>query len=227
MKKVILFIALAAVFSISGFSQDYPDVGSWNTFNIEKTINSKFTLLFTEELRIKENFTRLNLFYTNLGVEYKLAKNFKAALVYRWIDKYQDDDSYSFRNRLMLDLTVKHKFGNVMISYRNRTQVEARDIYTSADGKMPEWYSRNKVGAKYDLGKRYTPFASAEFRYQLHDPRNIESDKTWHRDRFVLGAEYEINKRNTFSAYYLIQREFNVLSPQNLYIFGLEYTLTL
>ena len=208
-------------------AQDYPDAGSWNTFNVEKTINSKFTFLFTEELRLKENFTRLNLFYTNLGMEYKVTKNFKAALVYRWIDKYQDDDSYSFRNRLMLDLTLKKKFGKVTFSYRNRTQVEARDIYTSAAGKIPEWYSRNKIGAKYDMGKRYTPFASAEFRYQFHDPRNVESDGYWHRDRYVLGAEYEINKKNTFSAYYLIQREYNVLSPQNLYIVGLEYTLSL
>lgn len=208
-------------------AQDYPDAGSWNTFNLEYSLNSKFTGLFTQECRIKENFSRLNLFYTNLGVEYKVAKNFKAALVYRWIDKYQDDNSYSFRHRIMLDLTAKHKFGKLTFSYRNRTQVESRDLYSSAAGAVPEWYSRNKFGIKYDMGKRYTPFASAELRYQFHDPRAVESDGTWHRGRYVLGAEYKINNKNTFSAYYLIQNEWNVSTPQTIYIIGLEYTLSL
>ena len=222
-----LFFAFCFLPSAFCHTQDYPDAGSWNTINIEKEINTKCTVLFTEECRFKENFSRLNLFYTNLGIEYKVAKNFKAALVYRWIDKYQDDNTFSFRHRLMLDLTVKHKFSNFTVSYRNRTQVEERDVYSSDNGSNPEWYSRNKFGVKYDMGKRYTPFASAEFRYQFHDPRNFESDKTWHRDRYVFGAEYKINNKNTFAPYYLIQREYNVLSPQNLYIVGLEYTLSL
>ena len=209
------------------FSQDYSDAGSWNTLNIDKSINKHFTALFTEECRFRENFSRLNLFYTNLGIEYAAAKDFKAALIYRWIDKWQDNQTFSFRHRLMLDLTFKHKFGNLSVSYRNRMQVEERDIYTSANGRLPEWYSRNKFGAKYDLGGRYTPFASLELRYQFHDPRNIESDKTWHRDRYVLGAEYKINNKNSFSAYYLIQREYNVISPQILYIVGLEYSILL
>lgn len=224
---IFIFIVLVSLMKGTCFSQDYPDAGSWNTFNIDKGINSKFTFLFTEELRLRENFSKLNLFYTNLGIEYKVAKNFKAALVYRWIDKYQDDNTFSYRHRIMLDLTFKHKFGNLTASYRNRTQVEARDLYTSANGWLPEWYSRNKFGAKYDLGKRYSPFASVELRYQFHDPRNVESDGTWHRDRYALGVEYKINGKNSFAAYYLIQREYNVVSPQNLYIVGLEYNLSL
>src|SRR3954469_26067637 len=177
-------------------AQDYPDAGLWTTFNIDKELAPKVTLLFTEECRLKENFSRLNLFYTNLGLEYKVAKNFKAALVYRWIDKFQDDNTFSFRHRLMLDLTVKHKFGKITASYRNRTQAEVRDIYSSRAGTVPEWYSRNKFGLKYDIGKRYTPYASVELRYQLHDPRNIESDNTWHSSRYALGMDYKINNKN-------------------------------
>ena len=224
--RIICIISIHSYIGI-GHAQDYPDAGSWNTFNVTKGLSSKLTFLFTEELRIRENFTRLNLFYTNLGLEYKVAKNFKAALVYRWIDKWQDDDVFSYRHRLMLDLTAKHKFGKLTASYRNRTQVEERDIYTSASGRLPEWYSRNKFGAKYDMGTRYTPFASVEFRYQFHDPRNVESDGTWHRDRYALGAEYTINTKSSFAVYYLIQREYNVLSPQDLFIVGLEYNLSL
>lgn len=226
LRFILLLLAGGLPFTFC-FAQDYPDAGSWNTFNLEKNITQKVAFLFTEELRFKENFSRLNLFYTNLGIEYKVFKNFKAALVYRWIDKFQDDNTFSYRHRLMLDLTFKRKFGNLSASYRNRTQVEERDIYSSENGKTPEWYSRNKVGIKYDPGKRYIPFASVEFRYQLYDPRNVESDNTWHRTRYVVGIEYKIDNKNTFSGYYLIQQEYNVVSPQDQYIVGLEYTLSL
>ncbi|TAL58782.1 MAG: DUF2490 domain-containing protein [Bacteroidetes bacterium] len=221
---VFVYCLLSTVYS---HSQDYPDAGSWNTFNLEYSLHAKFTGLFTQECRIRENFSRLNLFYTNLGIEYKVAKNLKAALIYRWIDKYEDDNSFSFRHRIMLDLMLKHKFGKFVTAYRNRTQVEERDIYSSDDGRVPEWYSRNKFGVKCDMEKRYTPFASVEFRYQFHDPRNIDSDKTWHRTRSVAGVEYKINNKNIFAAYYLVQIEYNVAAPQDQYIVGLEYTLSL
>jgi hypothetical protein len=208
-------------------AQNYPDAGSWNTFNIEYGINSRFTALFTEEYRVKENFSRLNLFYTNLGIEYKATKYFKAALVYRFIDKYQDDNTFSYRHRLMLDLTLKKKFGKFGLSYRQRLQAEKRDIYSSDDGTTNEWYSRNKFAVKYDLDKPYTPYVSVELRYQLHNPRKIESDQTWHRVRYVVGVDYKLNDRSAFGVYYLIQREWNVIDPQHQYIVGLEYTLSL
>ncbi len=205
----------------------YPDAGSWNTCNIEYKFNKKITGLFTEELRFKENFTRLNLFYTNLGIEYKFSDFFKAALVYRFIEKYQDDNSFSFRHRLMFDLTVKKKFGKIGISYRQRIQAEERDIYSSDTGNLPEWYSRNKFTFKYDTDKRYTPYAAVELRYQFRNPREWQSDKTWHRSRYSLGVDYKLNKKSTVGLYYLIQREYNVVLPQNLYIVGLEYSLSL
>lgn len=208
-------------------AQEYPDAGLWTTFNVEKALNTRFTGLFTQECRLKENFSRLNLFYTNLGIEYKFSRSFKAAFIYRHIDKYLDDNTFSYRHRLMLDITWKTKFGKFGFSYRKRMQAEERNIFSSENGKLPEWYSRNKISLKYDSGKSWTPYVSAEFRYQFHDPRKLESDGTWHRGRYVFGIDYKKNDKSTFGFYYLVQHEFNVLSPQDQYIIGLEYTLSL
>ncbi|HET7818722.1 MAG TPA: DUF2490 domain-containing protein [Bacteroidia bacterium] len=221
---VVLFFFINAGYA---YTQDYSDAGMWNTFNLEYSIDSKLTALFTQELRLRENLSRLNLLYTNAGIEYKFSKSVKASLVYRNIDKYQDDKSFSFRHRMMCDITYKNKIWKLIIAYRHRLQVEQRDIYSSEKGWLPEWYSRNKVTVKYDLEKRYTPYAAIEIRYQIHDPRNIESDKTLHRSRYVIGGEYKINNHSDFGVYYLIQDEYNVVTPQTLYIFGLEYNLSL
>lgn len=205
----------------------YPDAGSWNTFNVDYKLNKKLSGVFTEELRFKENFSRLNLFYTNLGLEYKLSDVLKVAVVYRFIEKYQDDNSFSFRHRIMFDLTLKKKFSKIGFSYRQRIQAEKRNIYSSDIGYLPEWYSRNKFTLKYAPDKLYTPYAAIELRYQFRNPREWQSDNTLHRIRYSLGIDYKINKKSTFGIYYLIQREFNVVNPQNLYIVGLEYSISL
>jgi hypothetical protein len=50
-----------------------------------------------------------------------------------------------------------------------------------------------------------------------------ESDGYWHRNRYALGLQYQIDKNRNMGFYYLIQREFNVSDPQQLYVTGLEY----
>jgi hypothetical protein len=225
---ILLFVlSLIALNARSQSSPYYPDAGSWNTFSVNYALNTKVTLLFTEELRLRENYSRLNLFYTNLGVEYKFNKFIKSALVYRWIDKYLDDDRFSFRHRFMWDATIKYPYRKFAVSYRHRLQVEGRNFQSSEAGFMPEWYSRNKIEISYNIKKKFSPYFATEFRYQIHDPRSIESDHLWHRDRYQLGLDYTYNKKNKFGIYYLIQREYNVSSPENLYITGLEYSLSL
>lgn len=205
----------------------YPDAGSWNTFNVNYGITKKITFLYTQECRFRENYSRLNLFYTNLGIEYKANKYFKTSLVYRWIDKYMDEDRFSFRHRLMWDATVKYPYKKLSLSYRHRLQVEGRNFQSSDAGKIPEWYSRNKFELGYDITKKLSPYVSGEFRYQLHDPRSIESEHTWHRTRWAFGVDYQYSPKSKFGIYYLIQREYNVSTPENLYITGLEYALSL
>jgi hypothetical protein len=48
-------------------------------------------LNFDQELRIRANFTRISLLYTNLGATYKINKWIRVAGAYRFIAKYKDD----------------------------------------------------------------------------------------------------------------------------------------
>ena len=73
-KIKILFLLLLLNTAI--YAQ-WDDAGMWNTFSIEKGITKKFSIALDEELRLRENFTQLNLLYTNLGVNYKLFKFLK------------------------------------------------------------------------------------------------------------------------------------------------------
>jgi hypothetical protein len=227
MKKWILFFIIMIGVPCDYFSQAVNDAGLWTSINVEKKINKRLELIFTEGYRRKENLTQTNLFYTDIGFSLKPARFLKFSLSYRSIQKYMEDETYSFRHRLMLDILLKKKFGKITASLRERMQTEVRNVYTSEKGKLPEWYFRNKAELKYDMDKPITPYVSAELLYQLNDPRDIESNDTWRRARYSVGLEYKLNDRHSFSGQYIVQRAFNVSAPQHVYIFGLTYTLSL
>lgn len=226
MKKIALLFLLISGFSLQSFAQVTNDAGLWCTFNVDKNLNKKFGVFLTEEYRMRENYTAINLFYTDLGVFYKPTDFLKISLAYRSIEKFQDDNTISFRHRGMLDISLKKKFGKFAVSYRLRTQAEVRNVYSSEIGNLPEWYSRNKFQIKYDLGKPVTPYIAAEFRYQIRNPRAVDGDNLWSRSRYFVGLDYKKSDRNSFGLYYMIQQEYNISAPQNLYILGLEYSLT-
>lgn len=227
MKKIAILFLFSIGITSNSFAQATEDAGLWCTFNLEKNINQKFTLFLTEEYRVRENFSQTNLFYTDLGLSYKPADFIKISLSYRCVEKFIEDNAISFRHRGMLDIALKRKFGNFAISYRQRIQAEVRNVYSSEIGNLPEWYSRNKFQIKYDFDKPVTPYVATELRYQINNPRMIESNGVWSRARYFVGMDYKKSDRNTFGAFYMIQREWNVSAPQNLFILGLEYTLTL
>jgi len=222
-KNLILFLLLYC--SLWSCAQNQFDWGSWNTFSFSKPLNSKLSLGIDEELRLRENFSQLNLFYTNLGLTYKVAKDVKLSLTYRFIQKYLEQE-FSYRNRLMLDMGVKHKINLLTLSYRSRLQAEVKNYFTSENGHLKEWFWRHKFEAKYSI-KKFNPYIGTELRYQLNDPRSPENNAGWHRMRTFAGVDYEINKTNSVGIYYLNQFEFGVVNPNKIHVIGLEYSIDL
>jgi hypothetical protein len=201
----------------------------WATFTLQHPVSKKITLVLDQEFRLRENYQRINLFYTNFGIDYKFNKFLKISPTYRTIQKKRLDGSYSFRHRLMLDVTLKRKINRFALSERIRYQIEVQDFYTSRKGKLAEQFLRFKTDLKYSISERITPYISCELRYQIRSPRGDGPvyDNGFHRIRNVVGCEYQINKKNSVNLYYLFQTEFNISTPESIYILGIAYSLTI
>lgn len=222
-----LLLLICILIKENVYAQNLKDAGIWTTISVEKDITNKISIGIDEEMRLRDNFSRLNLFYTNFNFNYKPIKNFKIGIAYRSIEKWQYKwQQFSFRHRLMLDLTYKYKSVNWEVAYRSRVQSELQDIYSDDKGKIPEWFWRHKFDFKYKI-KNLDPYAGLELRYQIADPRMPESNGIWHRLRYYAGVDYDINDFNTVGVYYLIQHEFNVIKPEYIYIVGLQYKIQL
>ncbi len=229
-KKIILVLFCQISFAQLFFAQQSQDAGMWNTVTIQHTFTKKTSLVIDQEFRLRENYQRINLFYTNIGVDYKLNKNFKISPSYRFIQKKLLDNGYSFRHRLMLDITIKKKFfKKLTLSERARYQIEVADYHTSEKGKLAEQFLRFKTDIKYDITEKISPYVSCEFRLQLRDPKGQGPlyDGAFHRIRNVLGVEYKQSDKHSFNLYYLYQTEFNINTPESIYILGLGYTLSI
>ena len=226
-RNIFLTVFFPFLMNGSAFSQNDPDFGTWFTFGIEKSFNKKYILGVNQEMRLRENASRLNLFYTNPYFSYKIKKRFKVSLGYRFINKYMyQDKSFSLRHRLMFDASYKQKFGDFSISYRSRIQGEVRDYNCSPMGHFPEYFWRNKFDLSYDIGN-FSPYIGTELRYQIHDPKNPESDYGFRRARTYFGTDYELTKKQTLGIFFLYQQEFDIDDPNLGYIFGLEYEISL
>jgi hypothetical protein len=218
------------LFSISFcYAQTENDAGLWTTFTVQKKITKKLALVIDQEFRLRENFQRINLFYTNLGVDYKVNKYFKLSPSYRAIQKIRLDNTVSHRHRLSMDATIKKKFNKITLAERVRYQIEVQDYLTSRKGHLPEQFLRFKTDLKYDLGSKFTPFISCELRYQIRSWRGNDMyyNNRFHRIRNIIGVDYEMNNSHNFTLYYLIQNEYNIPDIENIYIIGLAYTLSI
>jgi hypothetical protein len=225
MKRIIIiylfFLFFNCVFFLKVFSQEN-DAGLWGSLNMEKKINPVLSMTLSEEIRMNENITEPGTVFTDAGINYKIGKLLRISLNYRFILKRSLDDSYSKRHRLYLDIAIRKKIKPIVISLRTRFQSQLTDFYTSADGKVPEYYSRNKLTLKLDLDKKYRPYLCSEMFTPLSKNARIILDNA----RYCAGIEYEFNRMHAVDVFYLIQKEYNVNDPRIDFITGIGYYLT-
>jgi len=198
------------------------DAWLWGTLSLDKKIYKRFTVVFDEELRMFDNWSRVNLLFSNLSLEYKLSKKFRFAVAYRFINKDQDE-YYSQRHRLYVDASYRTKWNDFLFVYRLRLQGQVRNLYSSQKGGYVESYMRHKFDLQYNR-KKFTPYLAAEFRFQFTSPFYPEGNDQWDRGRYYAGCDYDFDKDNSINLYFMIQHDYNIPFYQEDYVTGIQYT---
>lgn len=225
MKSVCCILLFFYFFSFKLFSQNINDAGLWSTFTLKKEITKKNTLIFDQEFRLRENYTRLNLFYSNIGFNSKFNKHFSIEPSYRYIQKIMKDNEFSFRHRFSLDLNYKYKIKRFSYSLRARYQREAKNVMSSKFGWLSEKYFRIRAQAEYQLNAKLSAYYNLEFRYQIFVPGNdMIFNNRWHRVRNVVGFDYKTSESFTLGLYFLHQTEYDINPIESSYISGIQIT---
>jgi hypothetical protein len=212
-------------FSFSGMitrSQEN-DAGLWLSLSLEKKITPALSATFSEEVRLYENITEVGIVFSDIGFAYKFGNRFRISANYRFINKKRLDDSYDNRQRYYFDFIYREKITPLVLLFRARFQSQYTDIFSSPDGKIPDYYSRAKLTLKLDIDKRIKPYVYAESFFKLKNPEGILFDGI----RYCAGIEYSFNRLHMLDLFYMIQKEYNVNNPETDFIVGVGYYFTL
>ncbi len=149
MRKFSLFILLIIALTGVGAQNINTHYSSWNTIDIKKEINNKWSI------NTEFNFRRTNFlkdweqFIIRPFVHYKLKKNLDLAIGYSYIQNYRYSDFGTpmdfVENNIFQQLTINHKFSNFSFTHRLRFEERFQQKIIGVDNN----YSINGITYKH------------------------------------------------------------------------------
>lgn len=202
--------------------------GVWTSVEANKKLK-KFEFNGELELRMRDNLQNVGRISAKTGIEYAIFKPIKIGVAYRYMYFY--DAKYSDlqpRNQIITYLQGKQKVGRFSFTLRERFQYTTKDESDriKKSGKIdtyrinPEWIWRNRLKINYNIPKsKFSPEFSIESFYQLNNP----DGNVFEELRYILGCEYEINKKQSIELFGVYDKEINVTDPEEKFAVGIGY----
>jgi len=215
-----ILLAINSIFSQKLYAQE-SDANIWSRFAVKYELNSLTKIAVEEEFRFYDNAARLEQNHTEIGLSRELSKRWNGGVFYRFIYETNSDRDYSIGHRGWLQLEYQLLDTDVNVYARTRLQTTFKDVKTSVDGKVPDWYNRYKISAEYKTkGAQWIPDAGLEFWHHLNPSGNPFVNKL----RLSLGLEYRYTKNLRWQIFYGYQKELQVSNPDTDHIYGVACT---
>ncbi len=231
-RKVPFLILLAIILSTMGYSQsrtssDVRDFEAWTSIELNYKLNKKWKFGLQEQLRLKEDASTVDIYFTQIEANYSLTKHFAIGASFRYISsndntgKIQGYDNY---NRYQFDLLYKHKVSNFSFKYRLRYQTKNELGVSKSEGDYADQDLRLKAILGYNIkGWKFLPKLSAEIYNHFEKEQENRLDKF----RITLGISYDDKNMGEFGLFYRIVRKLNVSHIKTTNILGFKYRYTI
>lgn len=202
--RTIISVVAMLVTALPSLRAQEQDFGWWYSASVQHRLTGKWEISLAEQVRTNRNLETVDLCFTQLGVQYSLRKNLRAAFSYRFIQR-NELEFWSYRHGIYADLAWRKKMKPFTLSVRGRLQGRAEDLQLSSESMGPDWFFRTKAGVQYNTGRRWTPHVSCESFLLLRslDTPGRNGDIT--RFRYEAGIEYEFNRRHAVDVSYMLQ----------------------
>jgi len=198
------------------------DLHLWTGVEIEKEFAKDWILFVAEEVRFKHDISRLNNHLTEVGLRYRINKNFALEGHYRITWDQKKDGSFETLTRYALDLRYKGKVDFLTLMYRLRYQKEVSG-WNLVDPDLPfEKYVRHRFTLRYNDFNHIKPYLSGEV-FQLFESNQASR---FHYIRVLGGIRYRIPRIGEFNVAYGFNREFVSTNPAMIYVLKVNYTYT-
>tara|TARA_R110001583_G_scaffold160872_1_gene312778 strand:+ start:53133 stop:53840 length:708 start_codon:yes stop_codon:yes gene_type:complete len=223
---VLLSILLIVIITNFGYSQN-SDLANWTTVGLEYELNKKWNFGIEEQLRLKEDISTIDEYFTQLSAEYSISKKFTLGAGLRYIKENDTEGNiqgYENHFRFNADASYKHKINNFTLKYRLRYQNKNELGVSNSEGDYANQHIRFKTAIDYNFKNwKLDPKFSAEIFNHFEEGKTNGYDKY----RLTFGTEYKLKNAGKINLFYRIEKELNESIPKTTNIIGLKYTYTI
>jgi hypothetical protein len=199
-----------------------PGLGLWTGVSVEKKFTKNFAVQLNGQTRFTEDISLLGSYLGEVGLQYKLGKNWEVGGFYRYIGRRKwnrelQDWYYRPYHRFYGEISYETKFWKaVKLQYRLRYQHQFRD---DAEGVVVTGnYLRNKLELGYANRSRFTPYVSADVFYRVGE--------TVDQVRYRGGVNVRLTKTQSVDLFAFNDTPVGTTDP-NEFILGVTYKLRL
>jgi hypothetical protein len=223
---VKLLLIITVLFTSKNYAQTDSDWASWNTIGVEYKLNKKWSFALEEQVRLKENISVVDNYFTQLSADYKLFKGFKLGAGVRYIrdnDNQGNIQGYENHFRFQIDAMYKHEINDFKIGYRLRYQNKNELGVSYDEGDYANQNIRFKTSLEYNIKNwKLDPKFSAEIFNRFQEGK----ENGFNKYRLTLGTDYKMKNFGKLGVFYRFEKELNVDFPETKNIIGLNYTYT-
>ena len=243
-KRLIIAFLLASFFMPSHAQGD--DFAVWTEANVEKKINSRWSVEGGAELRTRDNSKEIDRWSVGAEASYKFTDWLKFSAGYMLIDdhRYKLNDKgtkyadfWGLRHRVNVSLTASQSFGDLSVSLRERWQYTYRPEMTVARYWLDTNERKDRYEDEYADDHTYSGKGKSVWRNRLmlkykltrtfRPYANVESSVASgiEKMRYGVGTEIRLNKHHSLDAKYIYQRYYDDDADEaNCHILGVGYT---
>lgn len=199
------------------------DLGLWTELKITKSFLKDFSISASQQFRLNEDFAEPDDWISELGVGYKINKNFSLGANGRYTKNYKYNEPVQNDYRYNFDVKYDGKLvTNLKLYYRLRYQ---KEFYGNSVGnQFLHYYEtafRHRIKLGWKKSELHTFYSSAEiFRLTKKTREPFYSKyRLWLGDDFVL-------KPGTLDAALGIERQLNDENPYSYFLLKLKYSFS-
>lgn len=220
--KFALFYVFVALFHSYSGAQQKP-LQNWNSVGITIPTGKKTDFRFNElGSFIPSNGYSLLFAQTMAAISYDVTKHF--SLKFGDALNYIPGSTNSLRNRIFVKGTIDNKFSEVLkaehslqfeLHDKNETRYHERIIFINRLSLRHRFSPLNlrpslSYSLYYNIGGK-----TVQYFDKVGDPTVAQTPDGFHRGRFYAMLNSKISKHFQLNLYFMNQKEFNFLAPQN------------
>ncbi len=222
---VLLSVGLSAASAQSGTYYTVQDFEFWSAVELKYKIDKKWSLTLAEQLRLRDDASNVDIYFTELGLNYNIDKHFGLGLNGRFIRDNDDVgkvQGYENHFRWNIDGRYKHKIDRFDLKYRLRFQSK-NELGLAASQTEP---ASNTVRFKFGTDYNFKSWKlDPEFSTEIF--KGMDSDDPLDKIRFTLGTTYQTKSYGDFGAFFRLEKELKSSYPKTTNIVGFKYRYTL